>query len=641
MKNVLLMFMILAGFLMTAFMGPVTAQQSVIESDSLLPQNALRQALRGIKMTPADLVFRTDYVELDSFRMEIIDSLTRYPLGLPAYTSHIAGKFFTDKLKLCPVMIVPSKQYDQPEPAHIAPPPIDYPDDMKPEDIVLMDQLVTETFEFIELSYYYDTPDYFIELEDSQIAFIRDTFPELILEDVEDEFRPVEELDSLQKLGEEYLHRALQVCRNIRMEDIMLYHAMDILAFERYLTMTADLQTELDHNLDLRNWQIEKNTPYGKFAFGGFGDNFYEGEYAYICDLGGDDQYSLAQVSGSQILIDYSGNDIYIGRDDYCLASGRFGISALIDYEGDDLYKAGNFSIASGLFGIGLLIDSSGNDTYLGDTHTQGAATFGIGILQDRNGNDNYNCALFGQAFAGVQGYSALADISGNDNYFAGGKYKDFLRYDDHYLSLSQGFSFGFRPRMSGGIAFLIDSSGHDIYTSDIFGQGASYWYGLGALYDLSGNDKYFSFQYAQGNGTHLSLGILMDGSGEDYYYAKGVSQGCGHDLAAGILIDYDGNDTYQAYDLCQAAGSANGIGLFIDYRGRDTYEVQKTHNTQGYGNPRRDYGSVGVFIDLMGEDNYFGNGQNNHYWIIESRWGIGMDLDYWKDGEEAEDEDN
>jgi hypothetical protein len=36
--------------------------------------------------------------------------------------------------------------------------------------------------------------------------------------------------------------------------------------------------------------------------------------------------------------------------------------------------------------------------------------------------------------------------------------------------------------------------------------------------------------------------------------------------------------------------------------------------------------------MDLMGEDHYIGNGQDNLYWIIESKWGIGMDIDFWEE---------
>ncbi|MCK4386445.1 MAG: hypothetical protein KAW52_09295, partial [candidate division Zixibacteria bacterium] len=78
--------------------------------------------------------------------------------------------------------------------------------------------------------------------------------------------------------------------------------------------------------------------------------------------------------------------------------------------------------------------------------------------------------------------------------------------------------------------------------------------------------------------------------------------------------------------DLSQGAGSANGIGMLIDEDGDDGYYVEKKHNTQGYGNPRRDYGSVGIFLDLSGNDHYDGNGKDSTWWTIPSKWGVGID---------------
>jgi hypothetical protein len=218
-------------------------------------------------------------------------------------------------------------------------------------------------------------------------------------------------------------------------------------------------------------------------------------------------------------------------------------------------------------------------------------------------------------------------DSYGNDQYRVGWKYGDVLRYENHYLSLSQGFGYGLRPHFSGGIGLLVDGDGHDSYNADIFGQGASYWFALGGLIDYSGTDRYIAHQYAQGSATHLCLAALIDVDGPDLYSSKGVSQGCGHDLAFGLLLDCAGDDQYHAYDLSQAAGSANGIGMQLDLDGNDGYLVRAKHNTHGYGNPRRDYGSIGLFLDLNGIDIYSGYGADSTYWITESRWGIGADV--------------
>jgi hypothetical protein len=126
-----------------------------------------------------------------------------------------------------------------------------------------------------------------------------------------------------------------------------------------------------------------------------------------------------------------------------------------------------------------------------------------------------------------------------------------------------------------------------------------------------------------------MSLGILLDERGNDFYRGKGLMQGVGHDYACGIILDRRGDDIYQAGDLSQAAGSANGIGIVIDNRGDDAYYIIGEHNTHGYGNPRRDFGSMGLFLDLAGHDRYTGSGDNNIVWKTDSKWGGGYDMEF------------
>lgn len=364
---------------------------------------------------------------------------------------------------------------------------------------------------------------------------------------------------------------------------------------------------------------------FGEYVIGAEGDNVYRKNFALIIDVGGNDMYTdtKSTLFGISIIIDLKGNDTYQGGN-CSLASGYFGIGILFDLEGDDTYQAGSFSLAAGVFGVGLLCDKKGNDKYFGDTFTQGAGGFGIGILKDLEGNDFYNCALYGQGFGNTYGIGILADGSGNDTYFAGGKYLDEIRYLDHFLSLSQGFSIGFRPDLSGGIGLLTDLKGNDNYISDIFGQGCGYWYSLGGLVDFEGNDSYLSYQYSQGAATHLAMGVLIDKAGDDNYISKGVSQGCGHDLSLGLLLDEQGADSYSAFDLSQGAGNANGFGILVDLMGDDNYLVKRKNNTQGYGDFRREYGSLGLLLDLKGID-VFSFGQNQSLWT-KGRYGLGLD---------------
>ena len=363
---------------------------------------------------------------------------------------------------------------------------------------------------------------------------------------------------------------------------------------------------------------------FGEVIVGDTGKNIYTNDFAVIIDLGGDDIYQCGrQTSMVHLIVDRAGDDVY-EAEDYALACGYFGVSILLDELGDDVYRAGNYSLGCGVFGLGWLIDRAGSDMYFGDSFTQGAGGFGIGILSDREGNDLYQGALHAQGLASTYGIGILADHTGNDRYIILEKYTDEIRYLDHYLSLSQGFSIGFRPDLSAGIGLLLEGEGNDYYLSDIFAQGAAYWYGIGAIVDNAGNDTYVSYQYAQGSGVHIAIGALVDKAGDDNYVSKGVSQGCGHDLAFGVLYDICGDDSYVAFDLSQGAGNANGIGLLVDESGDDAYAVKREQNTQGYGDFRREYGSIGLLLDIRGKDTHY-SGKDATLWK-KGKYGLGID---------------
>jgi hypothetical protein len=363
---------------------------------------------------------------------------------------------------------------------------------------------------------------------------------------------------------------------------------------------------------------------FGDIVVGDTGVNVYTKDCAVIVDYGGNDIYQCPSSHNAiHVIIDKSGDDMYVG-DNYAIGCGHCGISLLIDESGNDTYRGKNFSIGCGVFGIGMVLDKQGDDRYTGDTFTQGAGGFGIGILRDEFGQDSYEGALCAQGFASTYGIGILGDNKGNDVYVITGTYLDEIRYRDHYLSFSQGFSIGFRPDLSAGIGMILDRGGNDYYLGDIFAQGSSYWYGIGAILDSEGNDNYVAYQYAQGAGTHITIGLVVDEQGDDNYVSKGVSQGCGHDLSFGLLLDHEGDDSYVAFDLSQGAGNANGIGMLVDESGDDTYSVKRTHNTQGFGDFRREYGSIGVLLDVTGDDAYT-TGKNMSL-VQKSRYGICID---------------
>lgn len=374
------------------------------------------------------------------------------------------------------------------------------------------------------------------------------------------------------------------------------------------------------------------DTPYGAVAIGGPGKNVYHGKCRLVIDLGGDDEYygrpadGFGDETAMSVLIDLAGNDTYRG-DDISNGGGYFGIGILYDLQGNDTFRGRRVSEGAGYFGGGVLIDQEGDDFFEADVFTQGAGGFGVGVLRNSAGEDTYRAAMYAQAFGFTRGAGILADASGNDSYYAGGKILHEPLYTDVYRSLSQGFAIGMRDyEVGGGVGFLWDGAGNDTYYGQVYCQGVSYWYSLGVLVDDSGNDAYNCYIYGQGSGIHLSSGVLIDRAGNDgYFESDGVGQGGGHDWGVGLLLDLAGNDYYSGAGLTQGAGNANAFGLLIDYGGNDSYAASKDL-VQAWGNPARDSPSIGILLDLGGKDHYTTQGKDNSIWT-GTKIGAGVDI--------------
>jgi len=601
-------------------------------------------ALLNLKLT--DIHFRDDYTEIDKFRLERVGRLMNYPYGMIKFTDELKGmcwqgspakllNFAFENLALEDPSFEGEIKGISGDETSVVAPGMFY-------NSIEFNRLLLKAWNYLNKDFPPATDSMFALLDKSEIGFLLNQFREIILEDTANESRSAEELDSIQKVEEEYIEQFVEFGDRIR-KDIILsvgITATEDLLDEINIFSEALQRGEMSASAILSDTTVIPDRPgiatyLGKqknWKIGGLGDDYYAGEYDLIFDFGGDDRYDLSYNPAepySCIIIDLSGNDIYNAKSEFVIGSGCMSVGMLFDMDGDDVYNGGNFSCGSGYFGYGLLYDAGGSDKYYGDTHTEGAATFGIGMIIDNSGTDYYSAALFGQAVGMVEGFGAIVDYAGSDYYVAGNKYKESIGLagiDVHYLSLSQGFAYGLRPYLSGGIGALLDMDGNDKHITDIYGQGASYWWGLGIMYDGGGSDEYISYQYSQGTGVHMSLGILVEEEGHDYYRGKGLMQGVGHDYACGIILDRQGDDAYSASDLSQAAGSANGIGILIDDRGDDTYYAKSDKNTRGYGNPRREFGSIGLFLDLSGDDNYIGLGENDSYWQTDSKWGGGMD---------------
>ncbi len=619
------------------------------EPDSVYERRAVEHLMALLNLKLSDFSFREDYTKIDSFRLRTISDLMRNTYGMIEFADRLGdncrGGDLAEALKFMFDNLKKSQQVGRGRP----------------------DEPYAVLIETTGMNLYYNTLEFnrllskvhacfneliipaqketFSGLSDRQMEFLVNEFREIILEDTADASRPVDEIDSLAKVEEEYLKEFVEFGTGIkkdRLLDAGMIAAVEILSEIDILFAEIESGEITISRILSDTAAIPRRTGIASYLgkapgwkIGGTGNDYHKGDYYFIIDFGGDDRYDLSYDPYNPhpvVIIDLSGDDVYNAVTDFAIGSGCLSVGLLYDIEGDDTYNGGNFSCGSGYFGFGMLYDKSGYDTYRGDTHCQGAASFGIGLVMDMDGPDLYSAALFSQGFGLTEGFGMIADYGGADYYLSGNKYKENLGLagdDARFLSLSQGFGYGLRPYLSGGIGAIADFEGNDIYISDIYGQASSYWWALGILYDERGMDRYLSHQYAQGAGIHMSLGILADQAGDDFYRGHGLMQGCGHDYGCGMALDRGGDDIYQSRGLSQGGGQANGFGVLINDRGDDAYFVIDTHNTQGYGNPRRDFGSIGLFIDMAGKDLYAGNGSDNSYWKTRSKWGGGMDWEF------------
>ena len=622
------------------------------------PDSAVERALTYIRVTPADLSLRTDYLPRDSFRLWGVDQMMQHPDRMTELLDGAAGDVFGDSIRpgsrrsrsvfdldwdgLIRLVLGPIDRPGSPglpdtadearQTKSLQPPRSDSPKErLKPTSEPAGLPLDWQSFMGAVNVAMADSgwiDSILSRLGKTDRQFVMTRVPEFVLEDETDKDKSEETLDSLQKVEDIDARRFAEIGDLVRWKWVHEHGSMVVARMLRKIPLKAP---PTDSLASAQRSPVVYHSAFGDVVFGTMQADQFVGNPAIIIDPGGNDVYKLTPLPAgrSRLILDYGGDDNYLAPAGNDLGAARFGWSILADFAGNDTYRAGNFSLGSGWFGIGLLFDLGGRDIYIGDTHTEGAGSFGVGMLCDAaSTNDQYSAHLFAQGLGFAGGLGILADAEGNDVYTAGAKYEDVLRYRDHYISLSQGFGYGIRPHFSGGIGLLLDQHGNDTYVADIFGQGCSYWWSFGGLRDGGGNDQYTAYQYAQGSATHMTSGCLYDVAGDDRYESKGVSQGCGHDWAVALLIDSSGSDRYIATDLSQGAGSANGIGILIDGRGDDGYYVTSSANTQGYGNPRREYGSIGLFLDLAGSDRYDGPGHDKTVWLGQSQWGVGVDAD-------------
>jgi hypothetical protein len=625
------------SILLVALMLSAIAEEPAVTRD-----DAVREALTALKMRERDLSMRS--LSKDVFRLPTVDLLMDKPLIMPDFLDSLGKAMTSSKNDEVSILTGAAKlMNNQPQSPVVKSPTGEYPwKNQKDLPVKIREalDLIFGSFEQAKIDY----SGAFAAVDSFQLDTIKVWGLDYLAKeegtdlDNEKDDATLEAIDDAELEAEKRTKRLFEIASKVDRGKIA---SASLIVLKAAITAEGKLEgitaqkgdkpavPDSIASGDIIFWcQTDK----GMAIIGGSSQTIYKKRFAAIIDLGGDDIYTCAAGGADTtvrfaVAIDLAGNDLYNSDKSFAFGSGGYGVGVLIDRTGNDVYKSDNFGIASGSFGSGILIDRSGDDFYSGDIACQGAAFMGYGILIDRKGNDRYSARLYSQGFGYVGGFGAILEKEGSDSYIVQGAFTDKLRYEDRHLSLSQGFGYGNRPDWSGGIGLILDAAGNDNYTCDIFGQGSSYWFAFGGLWDAQGNDNYIAYQYAQGAATHSSAGILYDVIGADNYVSYGVSQGCGHDLAVGFLLDGNiGDDNYTISDLSQGAGNANGVGILIDEGGDDGYICKKEYNVQGYGNWRRDFGSIGIMLDLSGFDRYAGKGKDSSWWG-SGQYGIGIDF--------------
>ena len=426
----------------------------------------------------------------------------------------------------------------------------------------------------------------------------------------------------------------IEILKKIDFQSLMasaqfFYKSMDMLK-------TADFS-----NLNFKK-QNTLATKYGRMVVGTNKDDTYSDDYVFIYEPAGNDGYFFnisTNINKPFIaIIDLDGDDTYRNQNIGSLFNAMFGIIFHYDANGNDFYSGDDLAFSANI-GALISIDGAGSDTYITGSKSLAAATFGIATLINYGGNNYFSGTCMTQGFGGTLGLGILASYSNkntddiinqpsNDVFFSGGKYKHAPLVPDDYRTMSQGFGFGIRPDMAGGIGILFNEAGNDNYIGGVYAQGSAYWYALGILIDLAGNDVYRAVYYPQGSGIHLAAGFLYDEEGDDSYYSRfGPGQGAGHDYGIGFLVDKSGNDHY-SIDGGNGMGITNSVGIFIDSKGNDRYE-RKRQDSYGIANTSRGSGGIGLFLDMGGDDLYPNDNMSNNKSWTNGFLGAGLDLDY------------
>ncbi len=310
---------------------------------------------------------------------------------------------------------------------------------------------------------------------------------------------------------------------------------------------------------------------------------------------------------------------------------GRVGIGMLHDYgTGDDAYESLRMSQGASVFGVGLLFDGGGDDAYDAEALAQGGALGGLGVLWSAGGPDDYRVWRAGQGFGAASGTGVAFDRGGADSWEAvpgegSGDGVLYLSTADRGASngnLSQGAGAGLlsdasTTGLAGGFGLLRDTAGDDTYTSGTSAQGIGSAGGVGVLSEGGGGDVYTGRALVQGVGRYFGGGVVRESGGNDEYNTGGVrlrgnGQGYGTNYGWGVLAEMGGDDQLVYSTPGGGVGLDGGLGFALFDGGEDQHELGSpsgwgsADNGAAMGEPLYEVQTVGVFVDVGGDDDTY-----------------------------------
>ncbi|MBI5359640.1 MAG: HEAT repeat domain-containing protein [Planctomycetes bacterium] len=618
----------------------------------------LKSALRAIKMTPQDLLYRKNLMPDMPYRLKAVDRLMANPLEVP---------FYADKLARCiagagnnaDLNLIISKSALELD--------LSVEESEEPGSENSSEPVITEEqTKNLPVNISKVLQRVAVDM-DSAGALVKEAFAGLSEEGKKNlaehgaNFDIFQGYDSLNR--EKLLSGSLIICRDIG------FAREQLSAWKEPVYGKPASEFGLPETAAKGGILFYAQTKIGEVIVGDSGPNEYYRDFSLIIDIGGDDIYTC-RAGGTDgrteppaaVCIDMAGNNQFTARMketppkhedsdklepgndriDLCHGAALAGIGVLAVFgNGNNTFSAGDWSQGAAFLGAGILYRSgTGNDSYQGLDCVQGASSLGIGILIDNAGDDKYKATFASQGFGAEGGFGLLLDRTGNDNYYAGGRYEDYpQRPKGSFIAMSQGFGYGLRPGCSGGIGALIDNAGDDFHLLDNqFGMGGSYWYGFGMMVDDIGNDIYHTGKdgdydgYTLGAPIHLAAACMIDRAGNDEYNGNKIGPAVGWDMSPGWLIDGGGDDKFSSDAEWNwiAAGVQNGCGFLIKKNGNLSFEGRNCP----CGQANRDDGSIGILLSLGGNGSYKNVApkmRSNTWWSgpagdQNSMWCIGID---------------